>query len=138
MSTRRCELLCLDLPNAEAVRTVVPLVEEVQQAADRARALGDPTRMRLAIALAVGDELCVCDLAWVSGLAQNLVSHHVRQLRAAGLAGSRRDGKLVMYRLTHVGEELLRLLTGARAPVMVPASPEQVATDPCNDVAPAR
>jgi len=94
--------------------------------------------MRLAIALAAGGELCVCDLAWVSGLAQNLVSHHVRQLRAAGLAGSRRDGKLVMYRLTPTGEDLLRLLTGARAASLPPASPEQGANDPRTDVAAAR
>lgn len=82
-------------------------------AAAQARALGDPTRLRLASALAVGSELCVCDLAWVCGLAQNLVSHHTRQLRSAGLATSRRDGKLVMYRLTPVGAALLTAVLGA-------------------------
>lgn len=82
----------------------------------RARALGDPTRLRLAVALAVGRELCVCDLAWVAGLAQNLVSHHVRVLRTAGLAESRRDRKLVMYRLSPSGEALLQHLVPQRAP----------------------
>ncbi|MGA4992745.1 helix-turn-helix domain-containing protein [Nonomuraea bangladeshensis] len=33
-------------------------------------------------------------MAWVCGLAQNLVSHHLRALRRAGLADSRRAGKL--------------------------------------------
>ena len=112
MSVGQCGLLSLDLPRAEAVRAVVPAPEEVSTAATRARALSDPTRFRLAAALAAGGELCVCDLAWVSGASQNLVSHHVRQLRAAGLAASRRDGKLVIYRLTTVGAELLRLLAG--------------------------
>lgn len=55
----------------------------------------------------------MCDLAWVAGLAQNLVSHHVRVLRSAGLAASRRDGRLVMYRLTPQGTELLRVLLGS-------------------------
>ncbi|WP_435111836.1 ArsR/SmtB family transcription factor [Nocardiopsis synnemataformans] len=110
MSSDSCELLCLDLPQAEAVRARVPADEDVRLAADRARALADPTRLRIARALAVGDELCVCDLAWVCSAAQNLVSHHVRQLRTAGLASSRREGKLVMYRLTDTGHALLALL----------------------------
>jgi ArsR family transcriptional regulator, lead/cadmium/zinc/bismuth-responsive transcriptional repressor len=107
MTPDACELLCLDLPHAEQVRNRMPDDTHATGAATRARALGDPTRLRLASALAIGAELCVCDLAWVCGLAQNLVSHHVRLLRSAGLASSRRDGKLVMYRLTPVGEVLL-------------------------------
>ncbi len=107
-----CELLCLDLPRAEVVRARIADVPSVTEAAARARALGDPTRLRLASALAVGSELCVCDLAWVCGLAQNLVSHHMRMLRSAGLATSRRVGKLVMYRLTPAGRTLLVAVLG--------------------------
>ncbi len=64
----------------------------------------------MAAALAQGDELCVCDLAWVWERAQNLVSHHVRALRAAGLASSRRDGRTVLYGLTDEGRALLGAL----------------------------
>jgi DNA-binding transcriptional ArsR family regulator len=110
MSSETCELLCIDLPQAEKVRARVPVDDDVRSAADRARALGDPTRLRIARALQVGGELCVCDLAWVCSSSQNLVSHHARQLRTAGLAASRRDGKLVMYRLTDAGHALLSLL----------------------------
>jgi DNA-binding transcriptional ArsR family regulator len=49
----------------------------------------------------------VCDLAWVTERAENLVSHHVRTLRSLGLATSRRDGKMVLYRLTDTGRRLL-------------------------------
>ena len=107
MVAERCDLLCLDLRHAEAVRAALPAIEALDEATTAARALSDPTRLRVAVALATGGELCVCDLAWVCGLAQNLVSHHVRHLRTAGLARSRRDGKLVMYRLTERGAELL-------------------------------
>ncbi|MFY7065815.1 ArsR/SmtB family transcription factor [Nocardiopsis changdeensis] len=117
MSSDSCDLLCLDLPQAEAVRAVVPADEDVRAAAERAHALADPTRLRIARALAAGGELCVCDLAWVCSAAQNLVSHHVRRLRAAGLAASRRDGKLVMYRLTDTGHALLSLLLPEAGPV---------------------
>ena len=63
----------------------------------RVKALGDPTRLMLAVALADGGELCVCDLAWVAERSENLVSHHLRVLRGAGLARSRRDGMLCAY-----------------------------------------
>lgn len=112
MSDERCELLCLDLPHAEQVRANVPHLILVTLAAERAKALADPSRLRVALALAAGEELCVCDLAWVVGAAQNLVSHHVRLLRGAGLATSRRDGKLVMYSLTDTGRALLSAVAG--------------------------
>ncbi len=107
MRTDQCELLCLDLQHAEEVREGLPELDEAQLHATRFKALGDPVRLRIATALQLGDELCVCDLAWVCGASQNLVSHHVRVLRSAGLSASRREGKLVMYRLTDTGHRLL-------------------------------
>jgi ArsR family transcriptional regulator, lead/cadmium/zinc/bismuth-responsive transcriptional repressor len=103
----RCDLLCLDLEQAEAIRRsrLEPLA--ARPAAERARALGDPTRLMLAAALLQADELCVCDLAWIAERSQNLVSHHLRALRAAGLVAFRRDGKMVLYALTPAGRALL-------------------------------
>jgi len=102
-----CDLLCLDLPKAEGLRRSLRPDERFEQTAVQAAALGDPTRLKVALALRDGGELCVCDLAWVVERAQNLVSHHVRRLKAAGLVGSRRDGKMVMYALTARGEQVL-------------------------------
>lgn len=107
MADDRCDLLCLDLPKAEALRARRLGEPEARAAADRAKALGDPTRLTLALALAEAGELCVCDLSWVSERAENLVSHHLRTLRAAGLVTSRRDGKMVMYSVTEAGRSLL-------------------------------
>ena len=104
----RCELLCLDLPLAEAIRARTSArADAVHIAAERARGLADPTRLSLAAALAEADELCVCDLAWVAGRSQNLISHHLRALHAIGLVDSRRAGKMVMYSLTFEGRALL-------------------------------
>jgi len=111
----RCDLLCLDLPKAEAIRAGLPAPEALADPAGRMRALGDPTRLLIATALAASDELCVCDLAWVTGRAENLVSHHARALRAAGLAASRREGKMVLYALTDVGRALLVAATEVAA-----------------------
>ncbi|MEE2056694.1 ArsR/SmtB family transcription factor [Rhodococcus artemisiae] len=111
-----CDLLCLDLPHAERIRTELPTLATVEPAAAAARALGDPTRLRIATALRAGDELCVCDLAWVVGQAQNLVSHHLRQLKSAGLVTSRRQGRLVMYTLTTRGTALVDAVVGSSDP----------------------
>lgn len=119
MSDDRCALLCIDAPRAEAIRERLLGEERAQEAAEAARALSDPTRLTLAAALreadTVGGELCVCDLAWISERSQNLVSHHMRTLRSLGLVRSRRSGKLVMYRLTQQGEDLLGVVLGEAA-----------------------
>lgn len=49
----------------------------------------------------------MCDLGWIAGRAENLVGHHLRVLREAGLATSCRDHKIVFYSLTGTGRELL-------------------------------
>jgi DNA-binding transcriptional ArsR family regulator len=113
----RCDLLCLDLPKAEALRASRLADDAARLLADRAKALADPTRLTLAGALAQTDELCVCDLAWVTERSENLVSHHLRALRSAGLVTSRRDGKMVMYSVTEAGRALLAAVLTDAEPV---------------------
>lgn len=103
----RCDLLCLNLPLAEKLRARRLDLGSAERAARRAGAVADPTRLMLAAALREAGELCVCDLAWISERSQNLVSHHLRALRAAGLVRSRRDGKMVIYTLTSAGDALV-------------------------------
>ena len=110
MPDDRCDLLCLDLPRAEALRRDRLQTDAAERLSSRARALADPTRLTLAAALAEGEELCVCDLAWITERAENLVSHHLGLLRGEGLAEARRDGKMVMYSLTPEGRSLLAVV----------------------------
>jgi ArsR family transcriptional regulator, lead/cadmium/zinc/bismuth-responsive transcriptional repressor len=115
----RCDLLCLDLPLAEDLRRSRLDAAAAEAAAARAAALADPTRLMLVTSLRDGGELCVCDLAWVAERPQNLVSHHLRRLRADGLVRSRRDGKMVLYSLTDAARALLRAVIDI--PAEVPA-----------------
>ena len=112
MTDDRCDLICIDAPRAEAIRERLLDGGVAQDAAERAKALSDPTRLTLAAALREGEELCVCDLSWIAGRSQNLVSHHLRVLRSHGVVCSRRDGKLVMYSLTPAGRSLLGVVLG--------------------------
>jgi DNA-binding transcriptional ArsR family regulator len=111
-----CELLCLDLPKAEALRRALPAREDLERLAAGAKALGDPTRLAIASALGEGTQACVCDLAWIVGRDEKLVSHHLRMLKAAGLARSQRDGRMVMYELTDRGRSLVSSLAPAQEP----------------------
>lgn len=106
----RCDLLCLELPRAAALRDKRLSAEGAQLAMTAAKALADPTRLIIAALLRDGGELCVCDLAWLTGKAINLVSHHLKTLRVGGLVTSRREGKLVLYTLTQCGRELVEAL----------------------------
>ncbi len=63
-----------------------------------ARALADPTRLRVLHALGKG-ELCVCQITELAGLAPSTVSRHMSLLSAAGLVASRKEGRWVYYRL---------------------------------------
>lgn len=61
-----------------------------------ARALSDPGRLRLLVAIA-GGERCVCQLIDVLGLAPSTVSKHVSVLHEAGLVRRRKQGRWAYY-----------------------------------------
>lgn len=102
-----CELLCIDVYVAERVRHSLPNRVSLAPVTERARALADPTRLSVLLALREADELCGCDLAWILGRSQALMSHHLRTLREADLVSSRRDARMVFYSLTPAGVALL-------------------------------
>jgi ArsR family transcriptional regulator len=63
------------------------------------KALADPNRLRIFDVLMQGDS-CNCELNEKLGLPSNLLSHHLRVLREAGLVDSRRDavdGRWIYY-----------------------------------------
>ncbi len=103
----RCELLCLDVEKAEALRRSRIDSAAAEQLSLGYKALSDPTRLTIALALSQADgELCVCDLAWITERAENLVSHHLRQLHSAGMVVRRREGKMVMYSMNDRGARM--------------------------------
>ena len=77
------------------------------EAAELFRLLGDPTRLTVLHALLEARELCVCDLAEVAGVADNVVSQAMRLLRAADVVRTRREGRRIYYRLADAHVRLL-------------------------------
>lgn len=68
------------------------------------RALADEVRLRILGAL-LGAELSVAELVDVLGLPQSTVSRHLKPLREAGLAETRREGTSIYYRRGALVEE---------------------------------
>jgi DNA-binding transcriptional ArsR family regulator len=73
--------------------------EDASRLAGLLSLMGDPVRVRLLYALELVDELCVGDLALALGVSEDAVSYGLRLLRTAGLVQTRRDGRVVFYRL---------------------------------------
>lgn len=75
--------------------------------ARRLKALADPVRLRALAFLLEPDPaccrrdetVCACDLESHLGLSQPTVSHHMKQLVAAGLVRAERRGRWVHYEL---------------------------------------
>ena len=61
--------------------------------------MGDPTRLKIIMALGNCQEMCVCDLAAFVCLSESAVSHQLRRLREAALVKYRRDGQTIYYSL---------------------------------------
>ncbi len=82
------------------------------------QALADPTRLAILEALSRGEH-CVCRIQEALGdIPANLLSHHLRVLREAGLVHSMRKGRWVHYwlnpeALEDLREAIPRLLPGA-------------------------
>ena len=105
-----CKVPCFDRDKVAAVIARLAEDEErLPQLAEFYKLLGNPTRLKILLGLAVG-ELCVCDIAHVLGLSVAATSHQLKLLRVQGWLGKRDDGKMVYYRLK--GEDLLRALQG--------------------------
>lgn len=73
--------------------------QSLEEVAAMLKALADPNRLRTFDILMQGDS-CNCELNEKLGLPPNLLSHHLRVLREAGLVRSRRDavdGRWIYY-----------------------------------------
>ena len=81
------------------------------QFAQVAKAMGNGNRLAI-LELLAQCEYSVDELARVMGLSVANTSHHLQQLRHAGLVTSRKEAQRVFYRLT--GEDVLALIMSLR------------------------
>lgn len=104
MTSKAGPVLVLDGCHADAVRLQavadgLPDEGVFQSLAETFRVLSDPGRVRLISVLLEAGELCVCELAVVTGLSETACSHNLRLLRSSRLVRYRRQGRNVYYAL---------------------------------------
>ena len=80
------------------VRDKMPLEKPIFDVAELFRIIGDTTRSKIICALRFS-EMCVCDIAALLNMTSSAISHQLHTLKNAGIVVSRRNGKIVYYRL---------------------------------------
>ena len=80
--------------------------ENFRTLADIFKQLGDSSRIRIFWLLCHCEE-CVINLSAMVGMSSPAVSHHLKQLKTAGLIVSRREGKEVYYKAADTREAQL-------------------------------
>ena len=72
------------------------------------KALGEETRINALAMLTWYEELCVCDLAALTGTSDSAMSHQLRRLKDLALVKNRREGQILYYSLDdhHVAQLL--------------------------------
>ncbi len=93
-----CGVTYIDKRKVKRVEKELPSQDTIYNTADILKTLGDPTRLKLVMALAK-EELCVCDLSALTGVTISGISHQLRLLRSNRLVKFRREGKMVYYSL---------------------------------------
>ncbi len=99
MALDGCDVKVVDAARVRSVRASLPDADVVDQLAEVFGLLSDPNRLRLMASLLEGGELCVCDLAAATGMAESTTSHALRLLRAHHVVKVRRAGRMMHYSL---------------------------------------
>jgi ArsR family transcriptional regulator, lead/cadmium/zinc/bismuth-responsive transcriptional repressor len=81
--------------------------DDAGRLADLLALLGDSVRVRMLYALELVDELCVSDMALALDITEDASSYGLRMLRMSGLVQTRKDGRVVHYRLADTFPEPL-------------------------------
>lgn len=91
-------LRVIDSSRVAAARAGSIPADDLEKMSRIFKALGDPTRLGIVMALR-GGEMCVCDLAASLFLTESAVSHQLRKLRDLALVRNRREGQVLFYAL---------------------------------------
>jgi DNA-binding transcriptional ArsR family regulator len=89
----------VDAAGVERARTALLSESDADRLSRLLALLSDPVRSRILFALVAVDELCVGDLALTLDVSMDQASYALKLLRSANLVQTRRDGRVIYYRL---------------------------------------
>ena len=71
--------------------------------------VSEESRLKL-LCILKKDKHCVCETMTHVDMSQSLISHHLADLKNAGLVDDEKKGQRVYYRLTKLGNKIMSLL----------------------------
>lgn len=74
------------------------VLQDISQTAELLKIIAEENRLKILCVLKKG-ERCVCDIRQNLDIPQNLVSHHLKVLKNAGLIESRKEGLWMFYQI---------------------------------------
>lgn len=83
--------------------------ENTKEIADFLKVIAEENRLRI-LKVLYKEDICVCNLAKSLGLAQNLVSHHLKVLEGNNLLEKNRVGNQIFYKPLKAKSKQLRIL----------------------------
>lgn len=115
-----CRVRVIHADRVERARNNVLPDEHLDRLALVYRMLGDPTRLKILMALR-HVEMCVCDIAAFLGISESAVSHQLRRLRETAIVRHRREGQVLYYTLNDIHVKTLLDVGFEHAHERVPA-----------------
>jgi DNA-binding transcriptional ArsR family regulator len=97
----------IDVHKMHSIEEKMPHGDTISALSESFKTLGDPTRLRIVIALRQ-TELCVHEIASAVKMSVSAVSHQLRILRSMKIVKLRRQGKMSFYSLDD--EHIIQLL----------------------------
>jgi ArsR family transcriptional regulator, arsenate/arsenite/antimonite-responsive transcriptional repressor len=83
--------------------------KDVSDLSSLLKLVAEESRLKLLCVLRQGKH-CVCELIDHSDMSQSLISHHLKDLKEAGLVSDEKQGQWVYYSLTDTGRKTTDLL----------------------------
>jgi DNA-binding transcriptional ArsR family regulator len=91
-----CAEKCINEKKVRQTVKTIPQPEIIEQMVDIFKAMGDPSRLKIVLAL-LNQEHCVCDIAVICNQTDSAISHQLRILRTMKIVKTRREGKSIYY-----------------------------------------
>ena len=83
--------------------------KKIEESVDILKAISEPNRLKILCSL-LNENICVCDLASKLGIAQNLLSFHLKNLFDEGILEKKRDGNYIYYIINKDWEKRIKKL----------------------------
>ncbi|NCU30539.1 ArsR family transcriptional regulator [Candidatus Saccharibacteria bacterium] len=99
----------MNMSSYKCCATKNELSTNIEETAKLLKLLGEPNRLRIMCALNNDSEHCVCEFEdHMPGISQSLLSHHLADLKDAGLVMSEKRGQRAYYRHTSYGKSAIK------------------------------